>query len=264
MHMFGSAGRLAQARLLSRISSGPQTPLPNDVQMVKRKEIVTERVSKRSGLGGKGVKAKQAWKYSGFEIVRAPGLLLNGRLYTDPKEDPPGDADAQGTEPRPEQIMGTPRRKQESNFFITLNPNREFKDKLAPEAMTRFEAALKKLAENETLELIIKFGPVHKHYANDKAEDVLIPGASFTASVEVGDVMKRMHAHAWLTIEHYSQIQINLNMLRSQFVYYYNQGLPLGDPLRLTRAPYLQVKLLPQSDWTTIMRQYIKKGMMGA
>ena len=62
-------------------------------------------------------------------------------------------------------------------------------------------------------------------------------------------------------IQHYSQIQIDPKILQHEFRRAFNETLAFGDPLRLTTLPYVQAKLLPQSDWTTIMRQYIRKGM---
>ncbi|KAL3904402.1 MAG: hypothetical protein SGPRY_011297, partial [Prymnesium sp.] len=48
----------------------------------------------------------QAWRYNGGKILRALSLLINGKRYEDPKD--PGQA----------------RRKQESNFFITINSDK--------------------------------------------------------------------------------------------------------------------------------------------
>jgi hypothetical protein len=40
----------------------------------------------------------------------------------------------------------------------------------------------------------------------------------------------------------------------------YNQNVLLKAD-KITRQPYVHVKLLPQSNWTDVMRQYIHKGM---
>ena len=123
-----------------------------------------------------------------------------------------------------------------------------------------FARALQHLSQTPILVRCLKFGPKDAFYVNDNARDVVLPGVSWTASIEVGETSKRMHCHIWCTIEHYSQIQINIPMMRREFVAGFNAAAP--DSLRLSDLPYLDVKLLPQSDWTTVMRQYIKKGMM--
>ena len=73
--------------------------------MVKRinTTISTESVN---FTAQKSAKTNQAWRYSGGQIVRAPSTDINGRKYEDPKD------------------PGQPRRKQESNFFLTINPNK--------------------------------------------------------------------------------------------------------------------------------------------
>ena len=74
--------------------------------MVKRinTTISTESVDMKAQ---KAAKTNQAWRYAGGQIVRAPSTDINGRQYEDPKD------------------PGQPRRKQESNFFLTtLTPTR--------------------------------------------------------------------------------------------------------------------------------------------
>ena len=267
------------ARLLSRDTSvvAPgQAPrqifadATSTLDMVARDRRVNpavnvQRVSKKSAPGGKTAKSKQAWKYAGFTILRADATTINGRYYTDPKEDNCGDIDKQGTELGPHAVAeGTPRRKQESNFFITVNPNRMFREDTEALARLRFSAALTHLAEKEVLVRYLLFGPKSKHYANDFAHDVIVPSIDWKSTVEVGDEKKRMHAHIILEIEHYSQIQINLKMFQAEFNKAFNSGLADDSPLRLSDPPYLQVKLLPQNDWATIMKQYIRKGMDAA
>ena len=58
----------------------------------------------------------------------------------------------------------------------------------------------------------------------------------------------------------YSQIQINPQMLMYQSKRLYNAN---AFNFQMKRQPYVHVKLLPQSNWTDVMRQYIHKGMMG-
>ena len=271
--------RPAVARLLARATARPEPGLenptrfgpnnqdrvPRDVDMVARQRrvdpsVAVQRVEKTQPAGGKNVKTRQAWKYPGGNIVRAPSVNINGRYYTDPKEDEAGDEKSQG-DIAPFVDVGTPRRKQESNFFITINPNQKYSADLEGRARNRFVAALAELQENDVLARCLKFGPKSLHYVNDHAHDVLLPGIDWKATVEIGEDKHRMHAHIICYIQHYSQIQIAPKILQHEFRRAFNKTLALGDPLRLTTLPYVQAKLLPQSDWTTIMRQYIRKGM---
>lgn len=225
--------------------------------------IATQRVSMKPAPGGKGVKAKQAWKYPGFNIVRASTVWLNDRYYSDPKEadsNPGQQGELRDSGMAPDD-SGTPRRKQESNFLITINPNKKFTGTQEPAAERAFRVALGGLSTNTSLVRCLKFGPKDAHYAKDRAADVILPGVQWTANVETGENLGRMHSHIWLTIEHYSQIQINVPMMQHEFVRQFNASVVGGQGTVLTGVPYIDVKLLPQSDWTTVMRQYIKKGM---
>ena len=189
-------------------------------------------------------KSKQAWKYQGGTIIRHPSKMINGTPYTDPKD--PDSA----------------RRKQESNFFITINTNMVATDEdiNAYDDMAR---VLRLLETEEYIATYIKFGPKDHEYQNDKYNDV-IASVNWKAAVEQGDVMRRVHAHIWLTITHYSQIQINVPVLMHLFKKLYNDPKDLGNRSRIKKMPYVHVKLLPQSDWTDVMRQYIHKAMTQA
>ncbi len=262
---------MANARLLARVNNRPQpgqqrgNAAPGDLDMVVRKRrkepvVATQRVSHQPFPGGKGVKSKQAWKYPGGNIVRAPTVTLNGRYYTDPKEPDAGDESKQAQVPIGES-PGTPRRKQESNFFITINPNQVYSEQQEPRARELFKQALLHLQQDQVLARCLKFGPKDKHYINDIAHDVILPGIDWKASVEVGEQLGRMHCHIICYISHYSQIQIDPKMMQHEFRMGFNSGMDNTDLMRLTDPPYIQVKMLPQTDWTTIMRQYIRKGM---
>lgn len=55
----------------------------------------------------------------------------------------------------------------------------------------------------------------------------------------------RLHAHIWLTVHHYSQVQINMPVMQMMF-HYNNQCQQLGIASMMQRGmPYIQVKLLP-------------------
>jgi hypothetical protein len=213
------------------------------VARVRKTQISTQSIDFKAPHSAK---TKQAWRYPGGQILRAPGVRLGNNKYEDPKD------------------PGMPRRKQESNFFITINSNK------APDATEEIDLAVKqmekmleKLSDQKILCTYLKFGPKDDSYQKDVYSEV-IHSVDWKAAVETGDVMRRVHSHIWLTITHYSQIQINVQMLMHLARKYYNEGLPLGNQLRIDDLPYVHVKLLPQSDWTSVMRQYIHKGMGGA
>ena len=230
---------------------GISVPNPGATNMVKRikpasggfKGISTESVDFKAPISAK---AKQSWKYAGGSIVRSPDVTINGTEYTD--------------HDRPGQDSGLARRKQESNFFITINSNK------APEsaegintALMAMDKMLKGLSKESVMATYIKFGPKHDHYREDKFADV-IGGIDWKAASETGPTHGKVHSHIWLTITHYSQIQINVQMLMYQSKRLYNQNVLLKAD-KITRQPYVHVKLLPQSNWTDVMRQYIHKGM---
>jgi len=230
--------------------------------MVKR-EI---RIGTQDRKASLSVKKAQTWKYPKGVVQRASSVIINGRFYSDNKadyDDPSANQSKQGAEE--ESAEGAPRRKQESNFLITLNPNRQFPDAQKAEARKRFEHALMRLAENGELVKCIVFGPVSAYFQNDRAMDVILPGIQWDAAVEEGDQLKRMHCHIWVTIHHFSQIQINHAVMRELFNRHFNAYPQATTNIApLVKLPYCQVKLLPQSDWTTVMKQYILKGMQSS
>ena len=214
-----------------------------DKRMVKR--IASSQITVADAdFKTTGVKKAQNWKYPGGVIQRHPNLIINGTEYTDPKE-------------LPERL---PRRKQESNFFITLNTNRAPRHypAVSDAAWTAMQKALEHMKDESVICACLKFGPKDSTYVGDKYADV-IHKVEWKAGVETGDTLERLHAHIWLTITHYSQIQINPQMTQHIFKEEYNRHAPKD--LKISGLPYIQVKLLPQSDFTTIMKQYMHKGM---
>lgn len=248
----------AVSRLLYRSVGHTHTSYSDRMVARARKPVIsTQSVDFKAPHSAK---TQQAWRYPGGKIVRASTTRLNSDPrhpgYTDPKH--PGE--------------NMPRRKHESNFFITINSNK------APEttehvqlAVQHMEQMLKMLSDESVLSTYLRFGPKDPSYENDKYADV-VHSVDWKAAVETGDKLNRVHAHIWLTITHYSQIQINIQMLMWQARKHYNRGMGLvqwsrGKDSRLLHMedfPYVHVKLLPQSDWTDVMRQYIHKGMLGA
>lgn len=217
--------------------------VPKLNKMVKRKKpnISIESIDFGTPISAK---SKQAWKYAGGSVVRAPAGLLPGLFDHDR-----GDGEKR-----------LPRRKQESNFFITINSNQAPKDALdVDESMRAMDKMLHGIAEERVMATYLKFGPKHEDYRDDKYSDVII-GVDWKAATEIGPTQGKVHSHIWVTITHYSQIQINTQMLM-----YHSKRLYNANTLnfKMKRQPYVHVKLLPQSNWTDVMRQYIHKGMMG-
>ena len=226
---------------------------------VKQQSITTETVDFKPQHSAK---TSQAFKYPGFSIVRAPSVLINGQRYTDPKH--AGE--------------GLPRRKQESNFFITINTNK-CPDTVNGEDVVRdaLQHTLTELSTDAAIATYLKYGPKDAHYAEDRYADV-VHSVDWQANVETGDKLHRIHAHIWMTISHYSQLQINIKMLqylsRSIYNNYLNQQFAKlqggyesmygRKELIMKKLPYVHVKLLPQSDWTDVMKQYIHKGMQAS
>ena len=243
----------AVSRLLFRKTGHTHEPYTQEMVARVRKDKTHISTQSLDFKTPHSAKTKQAWRYPGGNIVRAPSTRLGSAVYTDPKH--PGE--------------NLPRRKQESNFFITINSNK------APEepehidlAVKHMEQMLQTLSTEPVLATYLRFGPKDDSYAEDKYADV-IHSVDWKAAVETGDVMRRVHSHIWLTITHYSQVQINIQMLMWQARKHYNSGLGfvhLGGKsnLAMDDFPYVHVKLLPQSDWTDVMRQYIHKGMTAA
>ncbi len=212
------------------------------VQMVKRERVAKPFISTEAidFKAPHSAKTKQSWKYPSNNIVRASHLKIS--QYHDHKD------------------SSLARRKQESNFFVTINSNKS-PDSPADcdQTVKAMENVLKELKEDRVLAQCIKFGPKNPEtYINDKYHDV-VHSVDFKAAVETGDVMRRVHCHIWLTITHYSQIQINVKMLQIIARKAFNQVAERDNQIK--DMPYVHVKLLPQSDWTDVMRQYIHKAM---
>ena len=209
-------------------------------RIVRKPAISIESIDFKAPISAK---SKQSWKYPGGNIVRAPAGLLP-KLYDHDRGD--------GAK--------LPRRKQESNFFITINSNQAPKKaEDVDESLRAMDKMLHELAKESMLATYIKFGPKHEDYRDDKFGDVLC-GVEWKAATEMGPNQGRVHSHIWVTITHYSQIQINPQMLMYQSKRLYNNNTL---NFKMKRQPYVHVKLLPQSNWTDVMRQYIHKGMMG-
>lgn len=227
------------------------TGYDNGHSMVKRLATTTETVALGAATSDvkKAKKGDQAWMYPNGVIRRATHLDLKN--YTDHE--------------RPDGATGLPRRKIESNFLITLNTHQSMKNYAKAFACTEAcEDAMKELATEKSIMQYLKFGPKNSHYQGDKYCDV-IESVEFRYGVEQGEVQHKLHAHAYMTVHHYSQVQVNMPILGSMFKTEYNRAVEsrgAGKAMPLSKKPYVHVKLLPTSDWAMVIRQYMVKAMV--
>ncbi len=219
--------------------------------MVKRThatpDIVAQPVKFQSAITHRGAKAEQAWRYPNNQVVRAPSLILgaSGKSYTDPKSD--------GEE--------KPRRLQESNFFITINPNKKHADVDAAHAAGVMWNVLQKLFAPDKVYKLITLGPKNADVYGDDIYEEVIRTIETTPTVEVGDKAGRMHSHIIFEIEHFSQVQVNIPVLRALYIDEYNRlGAQFG--MKITKSVRIKVDMLPQSNWTTVSKNYVKKAML--
>tara|TARA_B110000977_G_scaffold166074_1_gene213740 strand:+ start:3832 stop:4491 length:660 start_codon:yes stop_codon:yes gene_type:complete len=215
--------------------------------MVKRIKSATTSVEtinlkKPTGDVVKGVKKDQAWMYPDGKIKRAESVRLGSKDYYDDKD------------------PTLPRRKHESNFLITLNTNKTLRE--GPDGALAKEACkliMDEMGTDKRICEFLKFGPKSRWYENDLYADV-IKQVEWQACVEVGEQINRLHCHIWLTVHHYSQVQVNMPVIQRMFKTMYNQRVGLTG-MGISRNPYVNVKLLPTSDWAQVIRGYLRKGM---
>ena len=244
-------------RLLSRRYSGQIPPslsaskVKLDETMVKRIKISTETVNFQAT---RAAKTNQAWKYPSNKIQRAPSIILGNTRYTDHKD------------------PTLPRRRQESNFFVTINTNKSLLGDEYELGTRHLENVLSYLGTDAVVASFLRYGPKNEQYMEDRYADV-VNAIEWRSCIETGPNKNRLHAHICLTITHYSQIQLNSQVLMHLTKKVFNDPTinpnnkynlkPLGSRsnLYISKQPYVNIKLLPQTNWTDIMRQYIHKGM---
>ena len=247
----------AKVKAVSRLVSRPGTRTDGASDMVARSKPVVTTASTSASVRT-DVKKNQAWKYAGGNIER--GHHLPGR-YRDHHEGQ----------------TGMPRRKQESNFMVTINTNKAPSPERAEEAERRLCFVMSNLSDPKFMPAYFIFGPKHPEvYGNDRFEDV-IANVNFKSDVETGPNAGRLHAHFLITVQHYSQIQMNVHMLAAETRRLFNgqargtlrglpfslAPLPLKDELYISKKPYVHVKLMAQDGFAEIIKNYIHKGMSG-
>jgi hypothetical protein len=151
------------------------------------------------------------------------------------------------------------RRKQQSNFFITLNTNRRKFDEAQDPGAVR--AALSACFGKHIYD-ILTFGPAHPDtYAADALNpNEFIEQIDVKAGVERGPVTGCLHAHVYLTISHWSQLRINKLALQALFKDEYNaHAAPGRGQMPLKSLPACKIELTPQTDFGQILAHYLSK-----
>ena len=208
-------------------------------------------------------KDRQTWTYPGFKILRSNSVYINGTRYLDPKE-------------LPKQL---PRRRRESNFLVTINPNKMVPPDLEEVAATAMDIGLKSFSDALGNGECLTFGPKNPEaFGSDQYRDVIIGTPDFKPVTEVGPKLGRLHAHVIIKVDHYSEIQLAIPKIQATFKRAYNTSLALARPpdrsnCTLWRArvrnrleigalnkSYVNVELLPEKNHSTIMMQYLHKG----
>lgn len=256
--------------------------------MVKRTrdpmQIALSRVEPRASINPDAASAKheQAYMYPNGIVKRAPSVMLNGRYYTDPRGDNhrtahDGDMqrDAQGGNQYPRGVAeGQPRRSIESNFLLTINPNRKWGTDGTghdPIAQQIFRQTLDTLCENANFLTCLKVPTKTRaqpdysaHFQNDALHftDVIV-NVDAKGTIEVGEKQKRMHAHMVIEIKHYSMLQLNPPVIRSLFKEIWNEicEQPAYAKYELTAMPYVDVQLLKQNNAMDIIKAYVRKSV---
>jgi hypothetical protein len=231
-------------------------------RMVKRVRVNGSSIEDVRGLqpGGEhdapDPKQLGAWRYKGGKVLRA-GPELDIDKYWDHKSATGAVLDPSKV-PEPGEKMA--RRRHESNFFITINPNLGANTREGEHDGDALYEALNSVLSYISSESVIAsyliYGPAHKQYEQDKYSDVVVH-REWSAAVETGPKKARVHSHIWLTLHHYSQLQVNTKMLQ----YIVREHFNSKSSRKLKGLPYVHIKLLPQSDWTDVMKSYIHKAM---
>jgi len=202
-------------------------------------------------------KDEQAWLYPDFKTQRATSIYINGSKYVDPKE-------------LPEE---QPRKLRESNFKLTINPNKVVPDDLREVADAAWEGGLNCIKSGLWNGSCIKFGPTDPaNFGSDHAKDVVVD-VVLHAKTEVGEKLNRLHAHPIVKVKHYSQLHLSTQGIMKAFKDGYNRALESsidGDICVLTAArirhtlkmegkPYVTINLMHSDNYNEVMTRYAFK-----
>ena len=202
-------------------------------------------------------KEEQAWLYPDFKIQRAPSLYINGKKYVDPKSMP---------EERP-------RRVRESNFKLLINPNKVVPEDLREVADAVWEGGHSSVKAGLWDGSCVSFGPTDpEEYGSDRAKDVIIDVA-FHAVTEVGEKVKRLHAHPIVKMKHYSQLHLSTRGIMKAFKKGYNRSLEslldkeasafkaarIRHALKMHGEAFVQLSLMNSDKYNEVMTRYAFK-----
>ena len=261
-----SASKSASASA-SRSASAPRAVSPRSAPLVSD----TEPMVRRKINYATSKKFMQEYMYDG-KIKRAPSVFLGPkkRYYTDPRgdstfsyEESVAQQNMQGkTRSELRQMgavdvsLGVPRRLIESNFLITINPNRKWGAE-GEDAVARhlFNKTMQQLTSQQEFFSILKVPQSTRatatspdfsgHYRNDDFSDV-VNDTDIKGVVEIGETQRRMHAHVMIAMKHYGMIQMCPKTIKTNFTQFWNklcQSRAYRD-YGLRKGPYVDVQLL--------------------
>jgi hypothetical protein len=151
------------------------------------------------------------------------------------------------------------RRKQESNWFLTVNTNkRKFEYQDASAVHDALDVVFKK-----RLYQVLTFGPKQPDTYSRDAQwpDAVIEHVGVSGGVERGPITGALHAHMHLRVVHWSQLWINVPALQVAFKQEYN--MRASAKIKDTAMPSVKVELLQQSDFSQILAMYLAKQQTG-
>lgn len=156
------------------------------------------------------------------------------------------------------------RRMHESNFFVLVNTNRSPPAGIDTIAVTQaLEHAVRELGKDRNLACMLVWGPKDPHYSGD-SWDKHIKSVTYQAGVERGEKHNMIHAHLWITFQHYSQIQLHGTSMalfvKDAFNTYLREKFGgTNNEITGDSVPYVQIKLMPQSDFADVIKSYMSK-----
>lgn len=157
-----------------------------------------------------------------------------------------------------------PRREdRSSSFFITIGPNfvpqseQEAKDRAA-----EFKTVLDDMFSDAGMQTVpyIEFGKFSRAYERDTVKDN-IKQKSYSASLEIGEKMGRLHAHVLLELRHDSNVFINAREIAAHVKEKMNKIAEDKQerPFFTGKSIYTNIRLLSQPSAATQVKKYIRK-----
>lgn len=156
------------------------------------------------------------------------------RLFEENKKDP-------RTSKRPKN------EKKETNVFVTISSNKKipYNERDGKAMIGKWEALMQTLFSEEVCDLF--------EFREGCIDDII--KCKVKVESEIGDDPKgkRLHTHAMIQTEHRCNIRLDIGKIRQLI----KMALPSWYPGN--KYPYVQVKLLPSTDWLQKIEEYIDK-----